>query len=263
MSNPADKPNAASWRTHTSSVLTALTHGSAPFITTFLLIHLAAPVAANLGGSELSSQTMVRFFLPRSEPNAHLLYSSTHVQLLGREYYQTTFGERYLLFGPLFIHSSSAIIKRIFSPSISRPLTSAISVTGYATAFCFLPVHFITHRLAPADPASPISSLSPSELDYEYVKAALSGWSRRSIVLYSVLVLGVALHAADGIGIIWSTWTPGLRLPGRRARRALAGAAVVPVLTGLAFLAREPLYAFVSMAARYRAALTQSLVYRL
>ncbi|KAN0137861.1 hypothetical protein V8E53_004345 [Lactarius tabidus] len=30
-----------------SSVLTALTHGSAPFITTFLLIRLTAPAAAN------------------------------------------------------------------------------------------------------------------------------------------------------------------------------------------------------------------------
>ncbi|KAH8991575.1 hypothetical protein EDB92DRAFT_1798155 [Lactarius akahatsu] len=242
VSNPADKPNAgAPWRTRASSVLTALSHGSAPFITTFLLIHLTAPAVANIGGSALSSQTM----------------------LLGREYYQTMFGERYLLFGPLFIHSSSAIIKRLFSPHVSRPLTSALSVTGYVTAFCFLPVHLITHRLAPADPAPPISSLSPSELDYEFVKAALSGWPRRSTVLYSVLVLGVALHAADGIGIIWSTWSPGLKLPGRKARRALTGAAIVPVLTGLAVIAREPLYAFASMAARYQAALTQSIVYRL
>ena len=89
-----------------------------------------------------------------------------------------------------------------------------------------------SNRLAPADPAPSISSLSPSELDYEYVKAALSVWPSRSIVLYSALVLGVALHAADGIGIIWSTWcTLGLRPPpGRRTRFALAGAAVAPVL---------------------------------
>ncbi|KAN0141227.1 hypothetical protein V8E53_000983 [Lactarius tabidus] len=241
VSNPADKANTSSWRSRASSVLTTLTHGSAPFITTFLLVHLTAPAAANLGGSALSSQTM----------------------LLGREYYQTTFGERYLLFGPLFIHTSSAIISRIFSQRISRPLTSAISVTGYATAFCLLPIHFITHRLAPADPMPPISSLSPSELDYEYVKAALSVWPRRSIILYSVLVLGVALHAADGIGIIWSAWVPSWGLLGRRARRAFAGAAILPVLTGLVVLAREPLYAFVSMAARYQAALTQCIVYRL
>ena len=40
--------------------LTKLAHGSAPFLATFLLIHLAAPAVANLGGSSLSSQTMVR-----------------------------------------------------------------------------------------------------------------------------------------------------------------------------------------------------------
>jgi hypothetical protein len=40
-------------------VLTKLLHGSAPFISTFLLIHLSAPMLANLGGSSLASQTMV------------------------------------------------------------------------------------------------------------------------------------------------------------------------------------------------------------
>jgi succinate dehydrogenase/fumarate reductase cytochrome b subunit len=173
------------------------------------------------------------------------------------------FGERYLVFAPLLIHSTSAILKRLFSPYPPRPLSSALSVTGYATAFFFLPIHILTHRLAPADPAPPIASLSPSELDYEYVKAALSGWPVRSKVLYAALVVGVAWHAADGFGIVWSTWTPNLETPGRRARRALAYAAVMPVLTGLAVLAREPLFTLVSTAVRSRAALTQSFVYRL
>ena len=113
-------------------------------------------------------------FSSHSSSDAYLPYSSNG-QLLGREYYQTVLGERYLLFGPLFIHSSSAIIKRCFSPPVSRPFTSALSVTGYAIAFCILPVHFITHRLAPADPAPPISSLGPSPLNYEFAKAALIG----------------------------------------------------------------------------------------
>lgn len=172
------------------------------------------------------------------------------------------FGERYLVFAPLLIHSTSAILKRLFSPQPPRPLSSALSVTGYAAALFLLPVHAFTHRLMPADPAPPIASLSPSELDYEYVKAALSGWPRRSTVLYATLVLGVALHAADGLGILLSTWAPDLKAPERRARRALAGAAALPVLTGLAVLAREPLFAFASMVTRYRAALTHSLIYR-
>ncbi|KAI0303335.1 hypothetical protein B0F90DRAFT_1610424, partial [Multifurca ochricompacta] len=207
-------------RTRLSKVLTVLTHGSAPFITTFLIVHLAAPSIANLGGSALSSQTM----------------------LIGREYYQTMFGERYLVFGPLFIHSTCAILKRLFSLRLSRPLSSALSVTGYATALFFLPIHVITHRLAPADPTPPISSLSPSELDYEYVKAALRGWPVRSTLLYTALVFGVTLHAADGIAVMWSTWAPESKLiPGRRVRQILTGATVVLVLNGLAVVAREPL----------------------
>ena len=57
--------------------------------------------------------------------------------------------------------------------------------------------------IAPAHPVPPRSSLSPSELDYAYVKAALSVWP--SYYTSSVF----ALHTADGIGIIWSTWAPG------------------------------------------------------
>ena len=53
----------SSFRQNLLSYLTKLSHGSTPFITTFLLIHLTAPALANLGGSSLSSQTMVREIL--------------------------------------------------------------------------------------------------------------------------------------------------------------------------------------------------------
>ena len=43
----------------TQPALTRIAHGSAPFITVFALIHLTAPVMANLGGASLASQTMV------------------------------------------------------------------------------------------------------------------------------------------------------------------------------------------------------------
>ncbi len=181
--------------------------------------------------------------------------------MLGREYYQTVFGERYLVFGPLLIHTTSALLNRLFSsPRPPRPLSSALSVTGYASALLLLPIHVITHRLAP------LSSIpSPSELDFEYVKTALRGWPIRSTVLYAALALGVALHAADGLGIICTTWVPRakMKLAGRRARRALACAAVLPILTGLAVIAREPIYAFSFTVAQYRASLAHSFVYRL
>ena len=49
----------------TQPILTRIAHGSAPFITTFALIHLSAPILANLGGTSLASQAMVRlsFFI--------------------------------------------------------------------------------------------------------------------------------------------------------------------------------------------------------
>jgi hypothetical protein len=189
-----------------------------------------------------------------------------NAQLFGREYYQTVFGERYLVFTPLLVHTTSALLKRVFSPRPPRPLSSALSTTGYAVALFLLPVHVLTHRFAPTDPVPPISSLGPSELDYEYVQAALQGWPVRSTTLYGALVLGVALHAADGLAVLWSTWAPKskqLLLPARRARRALAGAAALPVLTGLVVIAREPLFAIASTMERYHAALRHSFIYRL
>ncbi|KAI0046914.1 hypothetical protein FA95DRAFT_1541856 [Auriscalpium vulgare] len=226
------------------TILTNLAQGSAPFISTFLLIHLSAPVMANLGGSSLSSQVM----------------------LLGREYYQTSFGERYLLYAPLLIHTGAATLKRLISPRPLRRKTSPLAVTGYTAMLLLLPIHLATHRLYPTIPAPPISALGPSELDYEFVKAGLHAWPVRSALLYGTLVLGVALHTADGLHIIYTTWLPGAKdaLFGlsRRTRRAVAGALSVPVLTGLVVLAREPLLAFASMAERYGAVFAQSFVYR-
>ena len=51
----------------TQPVLTKVAHGSAPFITTFALIHLTAPVMANIGGTSLASQVMVRNFMMSGE----------------------------------------------------------------------------------------------------------------------------------------------------------------------------------------------------
>jgi hypothetical protein len=40
--------------------LQTLQHLPTPFISTFVLIHLAAPALANVGGSQVASQVMVR-----------------------------------------------------------------------------------------------------------------------------------------------------------------------------------------------------------
>lgn len=52
-------PN-ASLKRRAVMALTALQHGSATFIGVFLVVHLSAPASALLGGSNASSQVMVR-----------------------------------------------------------------------------------------------------------------------------------------------------------------------------------------------------------
>ncbi|KAF8162823.1 hypothetical protein B0H34DRAFT_671967 [Crassisporium funariophilum] len=243
----APKNEARSFRDAALPYLTKTAHVSAPFITVFLLIHLSAPALANLGGSSLSSQTM----------------------LLGREYYQTGFGERYLLLAPLSIHVISASAKRILSPK-GRPrrITNLLSMAGYATALLFLPIHYYTHRIAPANEPSPIFAVGPSELDYEFVKTGLQTWPLRSWFLYTGLVVSVTVHLADGMTIIWNSWFKDMAASSwkrttrnRRLGIALTGIAL-PVLTGLYTLAREPPMTFTSIANRYRASLMSLLVYR-
>ncbi|RPD59311.1 hypothetical protein L226DRAFT_488947 [Lentinus tigrinus ALCF2SS1-7] len=225
----------------TQPALTKIAYGSAPFITVFALIHLTAPVMANLGGTSLASQVM----------------------LLGREYYQTPFGEKYLVLAPLVIHPISATMKRLLAPRVARPITSILSVTGYSAAVV-VALHFFTHRIAPSDPAAPIYSVGPSELDYEYVKFALHEWPWRGFVSYIGLTAVVAWHAAEGLSIIWNAWLrPGFGALRQSAQSRAVGAflSILPVVTGLYFMWQEPLMVFASHAARFKAAFTRSLYF--
>lgn len=281
-----------------SPILTTLAHVSAPFLSTFLLIHLSAPIAANIGGSRLASSVM----------------------LLGREYYQTAFGERYLLLFPFAIHVTSSVAKRVVltlasnssSPSPSsglptsdsdttaqsekpstpksrvriRKLTSLLSISAYAALFLFVPIHVATHRLLPAEAdylarsASDVNldPLGSSELDFEFVKTAVKTWPLRSWVLYTGLVGCVLVHAAEGASILYTRYIKGrVGLPSRPSPRGsdrglirsnrrtavVAGVAALPVLTGLWVLSRESSFALSSVVRRYQATLMGAWVYRL
>jgi len=219
------------------SYLTTVSHVSSPFITTFLLIHLSAPIVANLGGASLSSQVM----------------------LLGREYYQTSFGEKYLLLAPLILHTSSGAAKRLLSvpPTKSpRPLSSLLTLTGYGM-FLFLPLHVAIHRLHPAD---------SSMLDFEFVKLGLHNWPWRSWFLYGSLVGCVVLHAAEGMNIIGRTWAGGVFKTWKssnRMRKLAACISAIPLFTGLCVIFQEPLMTFPSLARQFEMAFTRSWIYRL
>ncbi|KAG1806248.1 hypothetical protein EV424DRAFT_1474262 [Suillus variegatus] len=228
---------------HTVAVLTNVAHISAPFLSVFLIVHLSAPALANVGGSSLSSNVM----------------------LLGREYYQTGFGERYLLFLPLAAHVASSITKRIIGPRSAPPrkITSTLSLAAYSTLLIFLPIHFYTHRVHPANPSPPIFEVGPSELDYEFIKTGLARFPWRSWILYGGLVASVMFHAVEGAQIIQASRFASRKFRMRPlTRKIVAGAAVVPILAGLWTLSKEPLMVFASLAERYEAAFTRSWIYR-
>ncbi|KAG2073491.1 hypothetical protein BDR04DRAFT_1010589 [Suillus decipiens] len=227
----------------TVAVLTNVAHISAPFLSVFLIVHLSAPVLANVGGSSLSSNVM----------------------LLGREYYQTGFGERYLLFIPLTAHVASSIVKRILNLRSAPPpkITSTLSLAAYSALLVFLPIHFYTHRVSPTNPAPPIFAVGPSEVDYEFIKIGLARFPWRSWILYGGLVASVMLHAVEGAQIIQASRFPSWKLRIRpRTRKIVAGAAAVPILAGLWMLSKEPLMVFASLAERYEAAFARCWVYR-
>jgi succinate dehydrogenase/fumarate reductase cytochrome b subunit len=188
---------------------------------------------------------------------------------LGREYYQTSFGERYLVLAPLVIHPLASVAKRLFSPGIGsqgswlrpRPITSVLSSTGYLTLF-FLPVHYLTHRIYPTIPDAPIHSFGPAELDYEFVKAGLQHWPRRSWVLYIGLVACVALHSVEGISIITATQF-GRAVVTKNKRRLVSLIAGIPALTGLYFISKETVWALTPSVKSYVDAFSRSIIYRI
>lgn len=187
------------------------------------------------------------------------------MKLLGREYYQSAFGERYLIFAPLAAHVASSIAKRIITPSSSSPrkITSSLSLAAYSTLLIFLPIHFFTHRVSPANPSPPIFAVGPSELDYEFVKTGLARFPWRSWVLYGGLVASVMIHAVEGAQIIQASRFASRNFRMRSiTRKVVAGVAMVPILAGLWTVSEEPLMVFASLAERYEAAFTRSLVYR-
>lgn len=204
----------ASTKQKVLKVLTAAQRYSAPFLSLFVGIHLAAPIAANFGGSELS----------------------TNVMLLGREYYQGKYTEPLLLFIPLGIHIGSSVARRLILRPPKRP--ALVTLTAWA-ALLAVPIHINIHRIYPSDPAPPISALSPSELNYEFVKAAFSRWPVFSWVAYGGIASVVLLHAAEGAAIV-SRYFTGHGLS-KRVRRSVAALAITAVFFGLYKISQEPL----------------------
>lgn len=203
-------------------------------------------------------------------PSARDIHKSPLNKLLGREYYQTSFGEKYLVLAPLVVHPLASVAKRLFSLGIGsqkplsqpRPMTSILSSTGYLTLFLFLPVHYLTHRIYPTIPDAPIHSFGPGELDYEFVKTGLQTWPSRSWFLYIGLVGCVALHSVEGISIITKTQF-GRAFVSKKGRRLVSLLVGIPAIAGLYFISRETVWALAPSVESYVIAFSKSAIYRI
>ncbi|CAE6492504.1 unnamed protein product [Rhizoctonia solani] len=182
--------------------LTYVQHTPTPFITTFILIHLSAPALASIGGTDAANKVM----------------------LLGREYYHGAPQENLLVFLPITIHVGASLVKRTVklghrvlvssrsgggvdkqdSATDNSTLTASdvLVWTGYPLLLVLLP-HIATHRLFPSIPTPPISSISPSELDYTFVHFGLKNWPIRSWIMYATLVGSGITHVIYGIPVVW------------------------------------------------------------
>lgn len=172
-----------------------------------------------------------------------------------------------LVLTPLTLHAVSALLKRLVSPwGRPRPVSHPLTITGYATMFLFLPIHFLIHRGYPTIETAPISGVGVAELDYEFVKTGLKLWPGRSWLLYGGLVLSTTLHMADGLQILWNSWGKDVLMsrPWSHSRRraSMLGVFALPSLLGLYLLSREPLMAFPSLINRYRAVYLSSFIYQ-
>src|SRR5258706_2322569 len=137
-------------------------------------------------------------------------------KLLGREYYQGRYTEPLLVSAPLGIHVASSLARRILlsikpfhsttsqnSKSILAKIWRKLKSTRLVTlsaypALAFFAIHVESHRLRPSFPQPPISALSPSELDYEFVKYGLQTYPLWAWVTYGGFVFAVLYHASEG-----------------------------------------------------------------
>lgn len=189
-------------------------------------------------------------------------------QLLGREYYQTSFGESYLLLAPLGIHITAGVIRRGLvwfrksnlskRSNLTKP--SLLATTAYV-AMAVVPVHFLVNRYYPSLDEAPIFGLSPAQLNYEYVKLGLKSWPVRTWLLYGVMVPAVFLHGAEGM-IVLARKRLGLNLRMGVLNSAAALAGALLTLGGLYVVSKEPSFIYSGEAARFASAYSKSILYQ-
>lgn len=248
----------AATRRRVLSVLTRVQTGSAAALTAFGVVHLSAPLVGllHLGGDVNDRVDAVSRWM-----------------LLGRVAYQSALGEA-LLWTALATHLLAGITKRLVTRFTTAASTrssedtrdlkaeetavvqeppkrgarlSVAQASGYMLA-PFVLHHAWVNRIVPSSPKAPISSLSPSELDYSFVAYTLShpnaGVKIIMATAYTVLIGAFAVHTSFAIPALLRTIKPASRRKGSsRPRPAL-------LASSLAFALLTSLVALVPMGAR-------------
>ncbi|EJD46193.1 hypothetical protein AURDEDRAFT_113824 [Auricularia subglabra TFB-10046 SS5] len=177
--------------------------------------------------------------------------------LLGREYYQAATTEPLLVFGPLALHVSASLLKRVLL--LRPPPINLLTLTAYPTLVLLSP-HIFLHRLAFS--VDPSLELSSADVDYELPKFALQKWPVRSMILYGGLVVAALFHAGEGFALLSARYGGGpTKAFGRTRRRLVAGGVAVGVLAGVLALWREPAWLFGAREAAYDALFAKSPFY--
>ncbi|TXT15769.1 hypothetical protein VHUM_00272 [Vanrija humicola] len=189
-------------------VLTHTQNASAAVFGVFLTVHLAAPLAAAVGGLSGADGAMV----------------------IGREYYLAL--EPVAVFAPLGLHVAASIARRaLIAAKTGRRRLSTQQYLGYALVPLVVP-HLLLHRLIPAETAAPIASLSPSEFGFEFVANAVA--TRPWMTAGYLVLTGAGLFHAFVGGMKVVGWARRLAGSGKKAVAdgEVAGAGAAPRKVG-------------------------------
>lgn len=198
------------------SVLTRLQSASAAALAVFGVVHLSAPLVGllHLGSGDVNDR----------------VDAVSRWMLLGRVAYQSSLGE-IVLWAALATHLTAGVAKRLITRfTTARPIDQVVTPTDiadvHATASALVPPskptsklntahisgyilapfaihHAFVNRILPFSSCPPISSLSPSELDYSFVSHTLSHPNLPVRLLmataYIALIGAFAVHTAYAV----------------------------------------------------------------
>ncbi|TKY90876.1 hypothetical protein EX895_000874 [Sporisorium graminicola] len=224
------------------SSLTRVQSASAGVLGAFGVVHLSAPLVGLLYGVTGDMNDRVD--------------AASRWMLLGRVAYQSAVGEA-VVWAALGVHLAAGLAKRLITRfTVASPAAGETEVASskakltwaQSSGWLLAPFalhHAIVNRVLPASGTAPISSLSPSELDYSFVAHSLSHPNlpvRAAMgAAYTLLSAAFAVHVAYAVPALLrslplrkSSSTQGTRMRKRRSKAQVAASLAVVLLASVA-----------------------------